>query len=334
MEYSRAGEICNLLLGVVSVCRHPREGGDLKLIEISKIPAFAGMTIFYILLAFTMKENLEIQLQRIADALERMYPPALENHELDKYDAFVWSGEKNTLSGIKNPHFIKLSLLKGIDHVKDILFENTYRFSQGHGANNALLWGARGMGKSSAVKAVCAEVNRKNKHALCLVEILRDDLQTLPELLQILEKSKRRFIIFCDDLSFDKADSSYKHLKVMLEGGIRGRPANVLFYATSNQRHLLPRDMAENEKSTAISPHEMVEEKVSLSDRFGLWLGFHGCSQEIYFQIVESYARAYKLKISATELRAKANEWAITRGARSGRVARQFIDDLAGELGL
>jgi predicted AAA+ superfamily ATPase len=230
-----------------------------------------------------------------------------------------------------------LELLQGIDRSRDTLLENTRRFAQGLPANNALLWGARGTGKSSLVKAVHATVNRERdggpENRLALVEIHREDLTSLPVLLRRLRSQKRRCLLFCDDLSFDQADTSYKSLKAVLEGGIEGRPPNVLFYATSNRRHLMPRDMIENERSTAINPAEAVEEKVSLSDRFGLWLGFHNCDQDTYFAIVDGYARRYGLPIAAEELHAQANEWSMTRGARSGRVAWQFIQDLAGRLG-
>ena len=222
--------------------------------------------------------------------------------------------------------------------MRDLLLENTERFARGLPANNALLWGARGMGKSSLVKAAHAEVNRglaKEKSApLKLLEIHREDIDSLPALLSVLREDKHRFILFCDDLSFDHDDTTYKSLKAVLEGGIEGRPRNVIFYATSNRRHLMPRDMMENERSTAINPSEAVEEKVSLSDRFGLWIGFHRCSQDEYLAMVEAYARHYKLKTDKDELRAAALEWATTRGSRSGRVAWQFIQDLAGRLGV
>ena len=213
--------------------------------------------------------------------------------------------------------------------------ENTRRFAEGLPANNALLWGARGMGKSSLVKAIHGEVNAAAKGAnrLALIEIHREDIATLPALLRKLRDDKRRFLLFCDDLSFDKDDTSYKSLKAALEGGIEGKPANVLFYATSNRRHLMPRDMMENERSTAINPHEAIEEKISLSDRFGLWLGFHNCTQDEYLAMVEGYAAHFGLAIGREDLHKKALSWAAGRGARSGRVAWQFIQDLAGELG-
>jgi predicted AAA+ superfamily ATPase len=230
---------------------------------------------------------------------------------------------------------IPLPLLKGIDAARDTLLENTRRFADGLPANNALLWGARGMGKSSLVKAVHGAVNaaRKGAGRLVLVEIHREEIASLPVLLRLLRDSKRRFLLYCDDLSFDRDDTSYKSLKAALEGGIEGRPSNVLFYATSNRRHLMPRDMMDNERATAINPGEAVEEKVSLSDRFGLWLGFHNCGQDDYLAMVDSYAAHFGLKMARETLHARALEWAATRGARSGRVAWQFIQDVAGELG-
>src|ERR1700760_1847866 len=226
-----------------------------------------------------------------------------------------------------------MMLLQGIDRMRDTLMENTERFAKGLPANNALLWGARGMGKSSLVKAAHAEVNRGRKTPLVLVEVHREDIASLPQLLRILRPSARRFLLYCDDLSFDKDDTSYKSLKAALEGGIEGRPVNTIFYATSNRRHLMPRDLVDNERGTAINPGEAVEEKVSLSDRFGLWLGFHHCGQDEYLAMIEGYVSFYKLKIDADELRKRALAWAMGRGGRSGRVAWQFIQDLAGELG-
>jgi hypothetical protein len=228
---------------------------------------------------------------------------------------------------------LPLSLLKGIDRVRDILLENTRRFALGFPANNALLWGARGMGKSALIKAVHGAVAAEVWGALAIVEIHREDIESLPELMRILRTSTRRVVMFCDDLSFDGNDASYKSLKAILEGGLEGRPSNVVFYATSNRRHLMPREMMENERSTAINPSEAVEEKVSLSDRFGLWLGFHNCTQDDYLAMVEGYVAHFALKADSTETRAAALEWAATRGARSGRVAWQFIQDLAGRLG-
>jgi len=279
------------------------------------------------------KPSLLPLLQRIASALDRLASPEPLSAALDSADAFIWHADGSRLEAVSEVSRIDLELLRGIDRNRDILLDNTRRFAKGLPANNALLWGARGTGKSSLVKAVHAAVNGKDGAGLALIEIHREELASLPVLLARLRTQSRRCLLFCDDLSFDKADTSYKSLKAVLEGGIEGRPANVVFYATSNRRHLMPRDMIENERSTAINPSEAVEEKVSLSDRFGLWLGFHNCDQDTYFAIVEGYARRYKLKVPVENLRAQANEWSVTRGARSGRVAWQFIQDLAGRLG-
>ncbi len=273
-------------------------------------------------------------LTRIAEALERLAPPALSQADFQAADAFVWQAERARLSPVPKVNRVDLGLLRGIDRVRDLLAENTLRFAKGLPANNALLWGARGMGKSSLVKAVHAETNRETgKNALKLVEIHREDINSLPVLLGLLRDAPYHFIVFCDDLSFDSDDTSYKSLKAALEGGIEGRPDNVIFYATSNRRHLMPRDMIENERSTAINPGEAIEEKVSLSDRFGLWLGFHKCSQDEYLDMVFGYARHFKLTASDEAIRAEAIEWSATRGARSGRTAFQYIQDLAGRLG-
>ncbi|HTT80548.1 MAG TPA: ATP-binding protein [Stellaceae bacterium] len=272
-------------------------------------------------------------LQRIADALERLAPSGAAVNDLDAADAFVWHAEREWLEPVPSVNRVPLGLLRGIDRVRDILLDNTERFAAGLPANNVLLWGARGTGKSALVKATHAAVNEAAPHALALVEIHREDIPSLPRLLALLRDSPRRCLLFCDDLSFDGNDASYKSLKAVLEGGIEGRPANVALYATSNRRHLMPRDMIDNERSTAINPAEAVEEKVSLSDRFGLWLGFHNVDQETYQAIVLGYARHFRLDLPPGELRAQAGEWAITRGARSGRVAWQFIQDLAGRLG-
>jgi predicted AAA+ superfamily ATPase len=272
-------------------------------------------------------------LSRVASALERLAPAALTQALPEKGDAFVWEPHLGALTEVAHVASIDLPLLKAIENQRDTLIANTRRFADGLPANNALLWGARGMGKSSLVKAVHGEVNRGKKSALVLIEVHREDIASLPLLLRLLRHGKRRYLLFCDDLSFDKDDTSYKSLKAVLEGGIEGRPDNVLFYATSNRRHLMPRDMVDNERATAINPGEAVEEKVSLSDRFGLWLGFHNCSQDDYLAMIEAYAANYGLKIAPEELRARALTWAMGRGSRSGRVAWQFIQDLAGELG-
>jgi len=278
-------------------------------------------------------QDLTPLLNRIAEALERLSPPVSTNNHLDTADAFVWRAEGAWLEPITRVNRIDYGLLKGIGHQSDILLENTTNFARGLPANNALLWGARGTGKSSLVKAVHAKVNGEIESPLALVEIHREDIPSLPHLLTILRATDRYCILFCDDLSFDGDDSAYKSLKAVLEGGIEGRPDNVIFYATSNRRHLMPRDMIENERSTAINPSEAIEEKVSLSDRFGLWLGFHNCDQNTYFNIIEGYVEHYGLVMPQDELHAQANEWAVTRGSRSGRIAWQFIQDLAGKLG-
>jgi uncharacterized protein len=277
--------------------------------------------------------DLEPLLRRIADALESLHPPAAAPPDLSGADAFVWQAQGARLQPVPTVAHVDLGLLVGIDGVRDTLLDNTRRFAKGHAANNALLWGARGMGKSSLVKAAHAAINQENPGSLVLVEIHREDIPTLPQLLAILAAAPRRCILFCDDLSFDTADTSYKSLKAVLEGGLEGRPENVLFYATSNRRHLMPRDMIENERSTAITPSESVEEKVSLSDRFGLWLGFHACNQAEYLAMIEGYVQQLGLKIAPEQLHADAIEWSMTRGARSGRVAWQFIQDLAGRQG-
>ncbi len=272
-------------------------------------------------------------LNRIADALGRLAPPARVSAKLADADAFVWHAEGAWLEAVPKVNRVEIALLKGIDRQQDQLFENTKRFAGGLSANNALLWGARGTGKSSLVKAVHAKINAQHAGILKLIEIHREDIPSLPVLLNRLRAEKSRCLIFCDDLSFDGQDNAYKSLKAVLEGGIEGRPDNVIFYATSNRRHLMPRDMIENERSSAINPSEAVEEKVSLSDRFGLWLGFHNVDQQTYFSIIEGYAAHYGLDKGGNDLRAEANEWAVTRGARSGRVAWQYIQDLAGRLG-
>ena len=281
-------------------------------------------------------ETLEQKLDRLIEAVTRLAPRQAPASDLGAADCFVWSAETGVLEPVARVNRVEMGLIRGVDRVRDILTDNTRRFAEGLPANNALLWGARGMGKSSLVKAVHATINRARAtgaEPLKLIEIHREDIDTLPRLMAILKASSYRFILFCDDLSFDHDDTSYKSLKAALEGGVEGRPENVIFYATSNRRHLLPRDMIENERSTAINPHEAVEEKVSLSDRFGLWLGFHKCSQEDYLSMIDGYARHFRLDVDDEELRRDALEWATTRGGRSGRVAWQFIQDLAGRLG-
>jgi len=275
-------------------------------------------------------------LKRIAAALERLAPAAVGAKPPAAGDAFVWEPAQGGLLAVERVAAVPLSLLKGVDANRDTLLENTRRFADGLPANNALLWGARGMGKSSLVKAVHGEVNRGRKGAarLVLVEIHREEIASLPVLLRVLRADKRRYLLYCDDLSFDRDDTSYKSLKAALEGGLEGRPENVLFYATSNRRHLMPRDMMENERSTAINPSEAVEEKVSVSDRFGLWLGFHNCGQDEYLAMIDGYASHYGLIVEKNELHRRALAWATGRGARSGRVAWQFVQDLAGELGV
>jgi uncharacterized protein len=274
-------------------------------------------------------------LERIAAALERLAPSPPQSPDFLSAEAFVWHPDGNRLAPVARINRVDMSLLKGIDRVRDLLIENTERFARGLPANNALLWGARGMGKSSLVKAAQASIGAQYPDAgLRLIEIHREDIESLPELMALLRPARQRFIVFCDDLSFDADDTSYKSLKTMLEGGIEGRPDNVIFYATSNRRHLLAREMVENERSTAINPGEAVEEKVSLSDRFGLWLGFHRCSQDEYLAMVEGYISRYRIPVDGDALRREALEWATTRGARSGRVAWQYIQDLAGRLGV
>jgi predicted AAA+ superfamily ATPase len=272
-------------------------------------------------------------LSRVAAAVERWAPPATETPDFSAAEAFVWNTTAKKLDPVAKVNRVEMMLLKGIDRMRDTLQENTERFAKGLPANNALLWGARGMGKSSLVKAVHATVNSATKN-LKLIEIHREDIESLPLLMNLLRGAKDRFIVFCDDLSFDADDTSYKSLKAVLEGGIEGRPDNVILYATSNRRHLLAREMVENERSTAINPGEAVEEKVSLSDRFGLWLGFHRCSQDEYLAMVNGYVAHFKIPIQAETLRRDALEWATTRGSRSGRVAWQFVQDLAGRLGV
>ncbi|WP_119391874.1 ATP-binding protein [Taklimakanibacter lacteus] len=274
-------------------------------------------------------------LSRIAAALERLAPTPPKTPDPATAAAFIWNAQARRLEPVAKVNRVDIDLLRGIDQTRDILIDNTRRFAKGLPANNALLWGARGMGKSSLVKASHHLVNEESGGKLKLVEIHREDIEGLPQLMTLIRAhAGLRFIVFCDDLSFDANDTSYKSLKAALEGGIEGRPVNMIFYATSNRRHLLPRDMMENERSTAINPSEAVQEKVSLSDRFGLWLGFHNCSQDEFLEMIEGYARHFKLKVKPEEMRAQAIEWATTRGSRSGRVAWQFVQDLAGRLGV
>jgi predicted AAA+ superfamily ATPase len=273
-------------------------------------------------------------LARIAQALERLAPPPAPPIDLAGADAYVWQAEDDRLIPVETVNRVDLALLRGVEAVRDILLANTRQFAEGFPANNALLWGSRGMGKSSLVKAVHAAVTEGLTGAarLILVEIHRADIPSLPRLLGRLRAEPHRFILFCDDLSFDHDDGAYKSLKAVLDGGIEGRPSNVLLYATSNRRHLMPRDMIDNERSSAVNPGEAVEEKISLSDRFGLWLGFHACDQQTWLTMIRGYAERYQLPIDEADLVREANEWAVTRGGRSGRVAWQFISDLAGRL--
>ena len=286
------------------------------------------------------RDDSQDALERIALALERLAPVATTAPPYDLAEAFSWHLDGRRLVPVAKVNRVNMSLLKGIDRVRDMLLENTDRFARGLPANNALLWGARGMGKSSLVKAVHASVNAALRGGdrpdgpLKLVEIHREDIESLPDLMALMRGTAYRFIVFCDDLSFETEDTSYKSLKAMLEGGIEGRPHNVVFYATSNRRHLMPRDMMENERSSAINPGEAVEEKVSLSDRFGLWLGFHRCSQDEFLAMVDGYVAHYRIEHAREMIHREALEWATTRGARSGRVAWQFVQDLAGRLGI
>ena len=276
--------------------------------------------------------------RRVAEALERLAPPPPVKPDFEAADAFVWASQPEGFEPVPKVNRVPLALLEGIERASQQLLENTERFARGLPANNALLWGARGMGKSSLVKAAHARVRERlglgtGKPDLKLVEIHREDIAALPRALNHMRASQHRFIVFCDDLSFDKDDTSYKSLKAVLEGGIEGRPDNVIFYATSNRRHLMPRDMVDNENATAINPGEAVEEKVSLSDRFGLWLGFHSCTQDQYLAMVRGYVAYHELTIGEAEMERDALEWAMTRGGRSGRVASQYIQDLAGRMG-
>lgn len=273
------------------------------------------------------------EVRRLANAVERLSGPQPVETDWSVADCFVWQPARQELTPVTRPNRIELALIRGVDHVRDILSDNTLRFAKGFSANNVLLWGARGMGKSSLVKSVHEAVRTETGAALKLVEVHREDIDTLPDLMVRLRAAPARIILFCDDLSFDHDDTSYKSLKAALDGGVEGRPDNVVFYATSNRRHLLPRNMMENEQSTAINPSEAVEEKVSLSDRFGLWLGFYKCSQDDYLSMIDSYAAYFGLQMPTQNLHAAALEWATTRGSRSGRVAWQFIQDAAGREG-
>ena len=273
------------------------------------------------------------EVRRLANAVERLSGPQPVETDWSAADCFVWQPARQELTPVTKPNRIDLALIRGVDHVRDILSDNTLRFAKGFSANNVLLWGARGMGKSSLVKSVHEAVRTETGAALKLVEVHREDIDTLPDLMVRLRAAPARIILFCDDLSFDHDDTSYKSLKAALDGGVEGRPDNVVFYATSNRRHLLPRNMMENEQSTAINPSEAVEEKVSLSDRFGLWLGFYKCSQDDYLSMIDSYAAYFGLQMPTQNLHAAALEWATTRGSRSGRVAWQFIQDAAGREG-
>ncbi len=281
-------------------------------------------------------QNLLEEVKRLTIAVESLSGPKQAENDLGTADCFIWEPQTGYLQPVKKPNRVDISLIRGVDRVRDILHDNTQRFADGLPANNVLLWGARGMGKSSLVKATHADIvstQQKSANPLKLIEIHREDIDSLPRLMTLLREQSERFILFCDDLSFDHDDTTYKSLKAALEGGLEGRAENVVFYATSNRRHLLPRDMMENERSTAINPSEAVEEKVSLSDRFGLWLGFHKCSQDEYLEMVCAYAKHFDIELDAASLRAQALEWSTTRGARSGRVAWQFIQDLGGRMG-
>ncbi|WP_115050844.1 ATP-binding protein [Brucella canis] len=283
----------------------------------------------------TTEDILSQKLDRLIAALERIAPPEAKTPDLDAADCFVWAPERLVLDPVSRVNRVDIALIRGVDLVRDQLVDNTRRFAKVFPANNVLLWGARGMGKSSLVKAAQASVNAEfpDITPLKLVEIHREDIDSLPVLMNLIKETRHRFILFCDDLSFDHDDTSYKSLKAALEGGVEGRPDNVIFYATSNRRHLMSRDMIDNERSTAINPSEAIEEKVSLSDRFGLWLGFHKCSQDDYLAMIDGYAAHFKLDYARDQMHREALEWSTTRGNRSGRVAWQYIQDLAGRLG-
>ena len=274
-----------------------------------------------------------LTLRKICQTLDHFVPEARQEADLSACDAFIWVSEKAQFRAVNKVNYVDISLLKGIESQAKLLEKNTKQFANGFPANNALLWGARGTGKSSLVKAIHNKIKKGAQNRLVLLEIHREDIQSLPQILSLLRDQPYRFLLFCDDLSFNDHDDTYKSLKGLLEGGIEGRPENVLFYATSNRRHLMARNMIDNEESSAIHASEAVEEKVSLSDRFGIWLGFHNCDQNTYIDIVESYAKRYNLNDPSIDIQLEAIEWSITRGARSGRVAWQYIQDLAGRLG-
>jgi len=282
-----------------------------------------------------MNKNDEILkfLKRIADALESIAGNKNFTIKITDEDSYIWNPENFTLEPIKKLNYLKLDLLKGIEQNKKLLLENTIQFSKSLPANNVLLWGARGMGKSSLVKSIFKNVtNKNNKERLILIEINREDIKSIPILTKKISNIKHNFILFCDDLSFDENETSYKSLKSILEGGLVEKSNNIIFYATSNRRHLISRSMNENENSTDIMPHETVEEKVSLSDRFGLWLGFYQCTQDQYLSMVQTYIKTYNINIDNLKAQELAIEWSVTRGSRSGRVAWQFIQDLAGKM--
>ena len=276
--------------------------------------------------------KIEQNLKRIADSLEKNKSESFASKFNDKSNAFVWEADKNILRSLKKINAIELKLLQGIKNQTNILYENTLNFSNGYHANNALLWGAKGGGKSSLIKSIFVDINKKNNN-LKIIEINREDLETLPMLLNHIKEYKKQFIIYCDDLSFDKNDTKFKSLKSILEGGIEGKPSNVIFYATSNIRHIISNEMSENNLSSAISPSDNLNETISLSDRFGLWIGFHNIDQNMYLNIVEKYLKFYRINIKNIDFKVKALQWSKQRGSRSGRVAWQFVIDIAGKLG-
>ena len=276
--------------------------------------------------------KIEQNLKRIADSLEKNKSESFASKFNDKSNAFVWEADKNILRSLKKINAIELKLLQGIENQTNTLYENTLNFSNGFHANNALLWGAKGGGKSSLIKSIFVDINKKNNN-LKIIEINREDLETLPMLLNHIKEYKKQFIIYCDDLSFDKNDIKFKSLKSILEGGIEGKPSNVIFYATSNIRHIISNQMSENNISSAISPSDNLNETISLSDRFGLWIGFHNIDQKMYINIVEKYLKFYRISNKNINFKVKALDWSKQRGSRSGRVAWQFVIDIAGKLG-